>query len=41
MNLGDREYFHQELMTFRSWMGERSFWENPEKTSNALKGLLH
>lgn len=39
--LGDRLYFRDELLRFREYMGQKSFWADPLKAGEAMKGLLY
>lgn len=39
--LGDRRYFHAEVVRFRSLMGQRTFWRDVERARRALGGLFY
>ena len=39
--LGDRRYFHAELVTFRKYMGLRTFWQDVDRARRALGGLFY
>ena len=38
---GSRSYLHQEVVAFRKLMGQRSFWENQDRSRRALGGLFY
>lgn len=39
--LGTVEYFRSEVMSFRKYMGMKSFWADPERAGAAMFGLLY
>lgn len=41
METNSNEYFEEEVLRFRELMGKKSFWDNPELSSNAVYGLLY
>lgn len=35
------EYLRSEILKFREYMGQKSFWANPERAGRAMFGLLY
>jgi hypothetical protein len=40
-SLGSREYWLEEIMKFRTMMGEKTFWKDVEMAGRALYGLMY
>lgn len=39
--LGDRRYFHAEIVTLRKFMGQRTFWMDVDRARRALGGVFY